>query len=258
MKSVVDLKRKLLKLYIKGKERSYRQIKYLFLPNKKSDWLIVVFSGFPTKNIPTYNYVKTLSGVPANKLFILDDRGAPEKPGTYYLGTHEDRSFARNVCDLITEIVEKQNGGIRHIATAGSSKGGTAALYYALQLPAEAAVIGAPQYYIGSYLNKPIHEPILKSIMGDTSAAAVAELDGLMPNAIRNSENRSLTVYIHYSPYENTYSKHIAKLIEDLREEEYRVVEDNQYTYTSHGDVAIHFPKYLSERMTALTAAKEK
>ncbi len=51
-------------------------LKFIFIPEIKSDHLLVVFSGFPPLNQSArYNYMVTLKNIKCNKLFILDDFG---------------------------------------------------------------------------------------------------------------------------------------------------------------------------------------
>ena len=52
----------------------------MFVPNKESNNIVVVFSFFSRRGIPArYNYFKTLKKYQTNKLFILDDFGIDEK-----------------------------------------------------------------------------------------------------------------------------------------------------------------------------------
>ncbi|WP_062320399.1 hypothetical protein [Halolactibacillus sp. JCM 19043] len=100
---------------------SERKVKYLFQKSyKKSDELIIVFSAFHSKGTrPRYNYVRTLEGFNANKLFILDDFGAR---GSYYLCENRDFSIERSVSALIQEIINQYK--IKKVMSCGSSKGG--------------------------------------------------------------------------------------------------------------------------------------
>ena len=127
----------------------------------------------------------------------------------------------------------------------GSSKGGTAALFYAINCHATACIIGAPQYRIGKYLSTEKHIPILKGIMGSTDETAIKKLDDLISSCITSKKDHKPDVYIHYSPEEHTYVDHIAELLTTLNENGYKVIEDNDYIYEDHGDVAKHFPKYI-------------
>ena len=83
------LKQKYIKL------KNGKKLKYVLIRNKKSNELIVSFSGFPGEGKKAkYNYTKALKRVKKNKLFILDDFGY-QSAGSYYLGENR-RLFFRN------------------------------------------------------------------------------------------------------------------------------------------------------------------
>ena len=112
----------LYQMYIHKEENKFNnRLKYLFKRNKTSDELIVVFSGFPGDDVAKYNYVRTLSGVPCNQLFILDDFGW-QKKGSYYLGENGDFYVEKMVLELIQMLKDQYK--INRLITAGSSKGG--------------------------------------------------------------------------------------------------------------------------------------
>ena len=185
----------------------------------------------------------TLSEVKVNKLFLLDDIWNPVNIGSYYLGQNGDWYLVNDVMGLIDSIV-KENG-ITKIITIGSSKGGTSALYYGVKAGADACIIGAPQYHVGNYLSSDSLSPIMDAVMGDHSQKSIDKLNGYIKEEIEKPHKKKPVVYIHYSPKEHTYKEHICDLIRDLRKAEYEVIEDNDYTYENHADVAKHYPKYL-------------
>lgn len=234
---------KIIRAKISRNEKKSNHLKYYLEESPRSDWLIVVFSGFPAGNTANYNYIRTLGKVKCNKLFLLDDFGADVKPGTYYLGENGDWFLITDVIDLINSIKRRLN--INHIIMVGSSKGGTSALFYSLKMDCvEFTIIGAPQYYVGNYLSSEKNQPILKAIMGLSSEDAVTKLNCYLKETIISSNSRP-HIYIHYSPKEHTYIDHIKPMIEELRLNGFTVDEDNDYTYTSHSEVAKYFPSYL-------------
>lgn len=243
----------LLKLRIRCGQKQYDRLKYLHFKGK-SKTLIVSFSGFGGEGPARYNYVNTLQETDAHRLFILDDFGY-KKQGSYYLGENGDWFLPEMVCDLIRKI--KTENRIDHLVMIGSSKGGTAALFYGVELEAEACIIGAPQYFIGDYLNTEDHRPILQGIMGDTSAASIRKLNAVVQDRICRAEDRRLKVYIHYSPLEHTYPEHIADMVRDLKQNGFAVEEDRAYSYTEHRDVAKHFPLYLINTLDKILGRSE-
>jgi hypothetical protein len=238
------VKRLILKNRIKKHEKLFDRLSYCFFPCEKSKTLIVVFSAFPGKDCPpVYNYLTTLSGIKANKLFLLDDVWNPVNVGSYYLGKDGDWYLEQDVLDLLQKI--KAEHAYDKVITVGSSKGGTSALYFGIKTEADTCIIGAPQYHVGSYLSSEHSRPILKVIMGDSSQSSIDKLNSYIVDEMRKDHSKKSTIYIHYSPKEHTYKDHIKDMIADLHENGYQVIEDNAYDYEQHSDVAKHFPAYL-------------
>lgn len=226
---------------IKKQEDRYKKLKYI-LKKTNSDVLVVVFSGFPGNSKAKYNYMKTLQDCHCNQLFILDNFGY-KKRGSYYLGENGNWFLIEQVQSLVECIVEKLS--IKYIIMGGSSKGGTSALFYGIKCNANLVIIGAPQYYVGTYLNTDNHIDILDGIIGGGDREeAVRRLNEYLPSVIKESKNHP-TICIHYSPSEHTYSEHIQYMIKNLKDNRYNVIEDNGYIYNRHSDVALHFPKYF-------------
>lgn len=235
---------KFYRLYIIVFEKKFydgdKRIKYMFV-RKKSKKLVVVFSGFASrKNNPTYNMVKTLNGVKINKLFILDDFGY-EKKGSYYLGENGEFFVPKLVSDLINEIKKNQN--IEEIFCVGSSKGGSAAIYFGLKHNVDHIIAGAPQYFIGNYLSS--NDTLLKSlysITGNTDEKSISLLNRVIRDEIVDYTGEyKPKITIHYSKNEHTYSNHVSFLLTDLKKFGFSVDEDIQ-KYSDHADVAMYFP----------------
>lgn len=191
-------------IYLILNEKKYKgRLKYLYKSNS-SDTLLVVFSGFADK--PVYNYIRTLSNVCCDKLFILDDFGYR---GSYYW--YEDG--LTHPLDLVTSLLRDLGGG-RRIVTLGSSKGGTCALFYGLMFDATDIYAGACQYYVGTYLNAEDKVPVFKGMMGNTATKKDQEiLDRMMPDMICKHRNSKSVVHLLYSDKEHTYPEHIKYFI---------------------------------------------
>ena len=241
-KCIKKLRSAYLRLYIPMTEKKYERVRYLLQTNRLSETLVICFSGFGNGSSAKYNYINTLKTVNVNKLFILDDFGY-NKQGSYYLGENGDWFLPDMIIGLIKKI--KAERKIKHLVMIGSSKGGTAALFYAIRLFADSCIIGAPQYYIGDYLNTNEHRSILQGIMGNTDCESIDKLNMLLPESISAENIRKPLVYIHYSPNEHTYPEHIADMIIDLEKNGYTVYQDANYDYKDHACVAKHFPHYL-------------
>lgn len=225
-------------------------VHYLYRPGKTDD-LVVVFSAFAAGLKPTYNYVRTLWGhTDAHLLFIRVDFVNLPSGGAYYIGNKGDSHGRNAVLSLIRHIREKSSA--KRVIGVGSSKGGTAALLFGAMLPMDAVIIGAPQYYIGTYMreHKPDSLALLASSGGNVMDEDVAWLDNLVPRAIRACGKKP-AVHIHYSDREHTYPEHIADMLRDLQTCGYEVREDVA-DYEKHTDVYKHYIPYLTRTLPIL------
>lgn len=221
-----------------------------------SDALVVVFSAYAPGLKPTYNYVRTLWGhTDAHLLFIRDDFVNLPSGGGYYIGKDGDTNGPQAVLALIRHIREKS--GAKRIIGVGSSKGGTAALFFGTMLPFDAIIIGAPQYYIGTYMQK--HKPdsfVVLTGKRTPLAEDTARYDAFVPHAVRECTDPPL-VHIHYSDKEHTYTEHIADMLRDLKHYGFRTIEDVA-DYEKHTDVYLHYIPYLSRILPALLAERRE
>lgn len=217
------------------------KLRYIFYPCRNSDAMVVVFSACTRPGIPArYNYIRTLNGIHANRLYILDD-GAEDRRGTYYLGAYPEFSTEKAVEKLIEDVARRHF--IHRMYFGGSSKGGWAALNFAAHFgPAVKAVIaGAPQYYLGFYLSAPANRITLKWIAGENTERAVAELNQHLKRKLPGlSKTR---IYLHFSTQEHTYQEHIKDLLEDLAG--VTVIEKDIENYAEHEEVGRYFPAFF-------------
>lgn len=228
------------------RQKKFKNVTYVF-EKKSGKTLLIVFSGFSANGKRArYNYVSSTRKLHASRLYILDNHGCREA-GSYYLGDCDNWYLPEQICELVHTLKEKH--GYEQIITMGSSKGGTAAVFYACMLHANAAIAGAPQYYIGKYLNKDPHLPILYGITQSNDAASIERLNQLVRNQLimhQQDENKP-KVYLHYSPQESTYQNHIADMLTDLRRFHFEVEEDCGSLYASHNEVGQYFIPYFQK-----------
>lgn len=89
---------------------SGNKLHYILRKSKKSNRLIVVFSGFAGHNKKArYNYMRTLHDANCNTLFILDDFGY-KKVGSYYLGD-KCKLYEENAIQQLIFFVKNRGGG---------------------------------------------------------------------------------------------------------------------------------------------------
>ena len=229
-------------------------LRYLHYPCPRSNTLVVVFSACTKAGVPArYNYIRTLQGIPANRLYILDD-GAEDRRGTFYLGAYPAFQTEKAVEQLIEDVMRKR--GIETMIFTGSSKGGWAALNFAAHFggAVKAVVVGAPQYYLGYYLSKPANKITLNCIAGDQTQMAVEELDQHLKRKLHQLSQTK--VYLHYSTQEHTYTEHIKALLEALSK--ITTVEADVESYTAHDQVGQFFPPFLKKCVAECLAETDK
>lgn len=248
MKNIKNVKKVIkhltVKWLIKRKEKVFNErLKYLFIP-AKSDKLLVVFSGF-TGDIPKYNYVNSLRDIPINKLYILDDFGYK---GSYYLFDNGSDFPQILVIDLIKYIIIENK--IKYLITAGSSKGGSCAIYFGIELGATDIYAAACQYYIGTYLSREKHKEIFKAMMGkDVNKEDVDKLDKIICKKIEGIQDESKPkIHLFYSTKELTYERQIIPLLDQLNKCNY-IVDEEILDFRNHNDVGIYFPQYLTKQI---------
>lgn len=121
----------------------------------------------------------------------------------------------------------------------GTSKGGTAALYYGLKNSVNQIVIGACQYRIGSYVAA--FPDIFKGMTShEVNAKDVDEMDRIMPKMLRLAMKDSTTIHLIHSSSEPTYERDIKYLIKDLNESGVRWTE-YECGFENHEEIGKHF-----------------
>jgi len=236
---IVKLAKKVLnKQFIKRHERNFKnEVKYMFV-NKSTDQLLIVFSAF-TGERRRYNYFSSLKGKNISQLYILDTWGYL---GSYYWYENGESRPEQLVSELINKIVSEN--GIKSVITAGTSKGGTAAIYFGLKHNATDIFSGACQYRVGQYLRRDEHKAILEGMMGCNSDDVVHLLDTKIETELASKLNITSVLHLFYSTKELTYERQMIPLMEDLKHYDYSFVEDIK-DFPKHDDVGIFFPEYL-------------
>lgn len=95
-------------LYLKVHEHKTKDgLKYLFF-NRKSKVLTIVFSAFDTSDkLRSYNYVRSLSKIGVDFVFLSDPWGYR---GSYYLQNNGSFSPVESVLSLINQVVTGGGG----------------------------------------------------------------------------------------------------------------------------------------------------
>ena len=226
------------RLFIRKHEHEFEEVKYLYL-DKHSDTMLIVFSAFTGEN-RKYNYFSRFRDINISQLYILDTWGVL---GSYYWYENGLSYPEQKVSDLIKNIKEEYN--IKRIITAGTSKGGSAAIYFGIKHKAASIYSGACQYRVGTYLNRPEHIDILTGMMGSMEKAdAIHILDKKIEDIVRNNRGSFGTINLFYSTKELTYERQISPLIKALDEIDVHCIKTVN-DFPKHDDVGIFFPEYL-------------
>ncbi len=231
------------------------RLKYMYFPMEQrkpnaKNILLVMFQGCHDKEA-RYNYVRTCSALNVHRLFIKDDF-APNGRGSYYIGEKGQYNVERLVHSMVQSYITKLKP--EKVLFAGSSKGGYGAINCGIEFEHAIMIPGAPQYRLGTYLDKPANRPNLIDIIGEYTPENIANLDVRLEQKIK--ENRlaeTQTCYLHYSNVEHTYEKHIRALREDLIASG-MVFHEDIADYPEHSDVGKYYPAYLVQTVNAIMA----
>ncbi|PFO80421.1 hypothetical protein COJ77_18345 [Bacillus cereus] len=231
---------------------STRSVRYSFeeaTDPKYSDKLFIIFSAMSPKYNFVFNYMKSLQEAPVNKLFILDDFG---DQGSYYLGNQRDHTIETGVASLIQYIMAKYGIPHKNVTTIGSSKGGYAALYFALKYYLGNVIAGGPQSKIGSFLiDQADHSNVAHYISGGTGEGDCHYLNQLIFQVLNQPNEVSPNINMMVGKRDHHYSNHVMPLYNVLLEKGYKVdleVKDG----LTHNDLKVHFPLYLQEKVNEI------
>ena len=222
-------------------------IKYLYKSGQTKK-LLVIFSGFnspeSTRQL-SYNHIRTLSGLNCNKLYILDN---PDPRGSYYIGNITEKKQEKSVISLINHYMKSLNLDYSDIISCGSSKGGTAAIYFGYKYSFGNIIAGGPQIFINQYLEMFDHtKSTLEFMIGDKSNCE--KLDEQILSLLKPEMETKLQLFSSKSDWQ--YESHIMPFIEKLNQNklEYELTMSD---YPSHGEIGSYFAQFLRRKLYAL------
>lgn len=215
--------------------------KYLFIPGRSSDTLVVVFPAC-FEGGAKYDYVSTVQPFLFHKLFLLDDQGDNGR-GNYFMGQNKDV-----VISLIETKIKEL--GVSKVIFAGSSKGGAMAVIFAHYIRNVDVVCGAPTYHLAHRMyDGQNRQNVYTIIDGPVTDKAIDEFDNSIRKLILNSSITPKTVSIMYSKMEPTYETNISDLLEDMSKRDYPVNEVIR-DFQVHSLVGKFFKPYLFEYLS--------
>jgi hypothetical protein len=246
-----------IELTFKGEKIFYLDdpVKYLFQPSTvKSPYLLVVFAGIHTREYkggaPVYNYIHTLKDVDHNKLFILDEYKGQL---CYYLGHNCKHDYEKAVIALITSIANQHNISANNIIACGSSKGGTASLYYGIKYHFGHVVCGAPQTFIADFLSNKgkMLQQALDNMTGSDSELGKYYINRLLLRLIEDTDSFP-DIRLHIGKGDYHFEEHLVPLLEKLKSKDVSYSLDIQ-DYDNHSHTGTYYSPFLLEQLTMIT-----
>lgn len=235
----------------------YKDIKYVFEEgNVNRDYLVIVFSGFATAGSTPpykYNYIRTLRQIDCHKLFILDNDGPR---GSYYLGNNMTFNFEKGVAALIEEKLKQTGVNKENVITVGSSKGGSAALYYGLKYGYGYVVSGAPQVRIADYILR-FNEGTAEHMLGSRdNKRNIDRLNEIILEALKLNKNKT-KIFLLSSKNDTLHNSHSAVLVDSMKMLDFNFDYTEDNSIKNHNEIALYFPDYLITELLKIMFAIE-
>ena len=175
--------------------------------------LVVVFANFTAPE--EYGWSNgVLDKVRGNILWIRDFF---DGANSYYLCKGMDFSLEKSVAALITRVMTDLSLTPDDCTVFGSSKGGSAALYFGLKYGFRNILAAVPQFLIGSYVRAGI-PGAARLMMGEVSEENVRLLDAVLPKLVRDSPHRDANIYLLSSPQDQQYSRQVQPFLSLFRD----------------------------------------
>ncbi len=228
-------------------QRSYRyqgvNLKYMYMPVRDSKVLAVVFSACTRTGLAArYNYVKSLSGINCNRLYILDDFGS-DKRGSYYLGRLPEFKEQEATVALIHHIIHESKAD--KVLFCGSCKGGYGALNIGSRFENSVMIVGEPTYRIATEFAEA--KGLMEYWMGDVTEDKKEYMDRYLSEQLKNNPYISgQRLHLFYSIRDEYYERHTKPLLTDLQEAGY-TLEEEKAEFAAHADLSLYFPDFLKK-----------
>ncbi|MFB7946689.1 hypothetical protein ACFC6L_17455 [Kitasatospora phosalacinea] len=197
--------------------------------------LVVVFANFTAPD--EYGWGNgVLDKVRGNILWIRDFF---EGANTYYLCKRMDFSLERSVAALIDRVMHSLHLTPQDVTVFGSSKGGSAALFYGLKYGFRNIIASVPQFNIGSYVLDGIPSAA-RLMMGEVTEQNVAVLDAVLPDLVRTSPHRNANIYLITSPQDEQYPRQVQPFVQLFQGySNFNFIYNDSVLITGHGKVTL-------------------
>ncbi|WP_405714939.1 hypothetical protein OG264_35825 [Streptomyces xanthophaeus] len=197
--------------------------------------LVVVFANFTAPG--EYGWSNgVLDKVRSNILWIRD---LFDGANSYYLCKGMDFALEQSVAGLISRVMKSLSLTPDDCTMFGSSKGGSAAIYFGLKYGFRNILASVPQFLIGTYVREGI-PGAARLMMGEVSEQNVRVLDSVLPDLVRSGANRSANIYLISSPQDEQYTRQVEPFIGLFQgHENFNFVYNDSPLITDHGKVTL-------------------
>ncbi|MFJ6754827.1 hypothetical protein ACIQNK_07335 [Streptomyces sp. NPDC091273] len=170
---------------------------------------------------------------------ILWIRDLFDGANTYYLCKGMDFSLEQSVAGLISRVMHALSLSPDQVTMFGSSKGGSAALFYGLKYGFRNIVASVPQFRIGTRV-KEGNPDAVRVMMGEATEQNVRILDSVLPDLVHSGANRSANIYLISSPQDEQYASQVEPFIRLFQgHENFNFVYNDSPLITDHGKVTL-------------------
>lgn len=213
------------------------------LPKYDFGHTLVVFSGFMNRNNATYDFQNALNDFPGRVIWIDDYF---ENQFCYYLCIGMDFKVSEAVTEFLQtmsqhfNIIDKS-----HVTLTGFSKGGSAALYFALKLDCPNIVLTVPQIKIGDYVSEN-HIKTARHMMGSINSINTAYLNNILPKLLKKDSNLNRNIYLLTSESDVQYPVEILPYINDFKKyHNFNLIKTYSSLVREHNQVTAHHTSLL-------------
>ncbi|WP_371668593.1 hypothetical protein OG985_13540 [Streptomyces sp. NBC_00289] len=157
---------------------------------------------------------------------------------TYYLCNGMDFAVERSVIGLISKVVRSLGLTPGDVTLWGSSKGGSAALYFGLRYGFGNIVASVPQIAIGTFV-RDVYPDTGRHMLGEAMAEDdVRTLDAILPDLLASGANPNANIYLVSSPQDEQYRGQVEPYLGLLqRYQNFNFIFSESPFITDHGKV---------------------
>ncbi|MEW2582294.1 hypothetical protein [Streptomyces virginiae] len=170
---------------------------------------------------------------------ILWVRDLFDGANTYYLCKGMDFSLEQSVAGLISRVMNALELSPDQVTMFGSSKGGSAALFFGLKYGFRNIVASVPQFQIGTRVMEGNPDAV-RVMMGEATEQNVRILDSVLPDLVRSGANPSANIYLITSPQDEQYARQVEPFIGHFQgRQNFNFIYNDSPLITDHGKVTL-------------------